>query len=105
MEGRSGLIRDHKPVNGMYSEADYRELLALAQRIEGRWERVCIKLRDAERRLAELVEAVRWEREFDETLTWLVRTGRYPKDTAGREVLFAELECARSAVDALVGEG
>jgi hypothetical protein len=60
---------------------------------------------NAELRLAELKEAVRWEREFDETLTWLVQTGQYPKDTAGREALFAETECARAAVDALVGEG
>jgi hypothetical protein len=59
----------------------------------------------AETRLAELQEAVRGERELDETLTWLVQTGRYPKDTAGREALFAETECARAAVDALVGEG
>ena len=57
------------------------------------------------RRLAELVEAVRWEREFDEVLVWLVQTGRYPKDAAGREALFAEDVCARAAVDALVGEG
>jgi hypothetical protein len=62
-------------------------------------------MRDAERKLAELQEVVRWERGFDEMLTWLVQTGRYPKDTAGREALFAERECARAAVDALVGEG
>lgn len=52
-----------------------------------------------------LREAVAWERELDSVLTWLVRTGRYPKDVAGREDLFNERECARTEVDRLLGEG
>jgi hypothetical protein len=104
MEERSGLIKDHKPVKGMYSEADYKELLALAQRNEGRVCSLSATARELKDRLAELVEAVRWEREFDGALVWLVQVGRYPKDTAGREAILAELECARAAVDALVGE-
>jgi hypothetical protein len=51
-----------------------------------------------------LVEAVAWEREFDEVLVWLVRTGRYPRDMASRYDLANERECARAEVDRLLGE-
>ena len=54
--------------------------------------------------LLALVEAVAWEREFDEVLVWLVRTGRYPKDMASRYDLANERECARAEVDRLLGE-
>lgn len=52
-----------------------------------------------------LVEAVAWEREFDETLVWLVQTGRYPRDMAGKYDLANERECASDEVDRLVGGG
>jgi hypothetical protein len=52
-----------------------------------------------------LVEAVAWEREFDEVLVWLVRTGRYPRDMASRYDLANERDCARAEVDRLMGEG
>ena len=58
-----------------------------------------------EQDLAALHEAVAWERELDSVLTWLVRTGRYPKDVAGREDLFNERECARAEVARLMGGG
>ena len=51
-----------------------------------------------------LREAVAWEREFDEVLVWLVRTGRYPRDMASRYDLANERECARGEVDRLIGE-
>lgn len=49
-----------------------------------------------------LVEAVAWEREFDEVLVWLVQTGRYPRDMAGRFDLANERECARVEVGRLM---
>ncbi|MDY0227203.1 MAG: hypothetical protein RBR38_10280 [Desulfomicrobium apsheronum] len=52
-----------------------------------------------------LEEAVKWEREFDEALVWLVQTGRYPRDMAGKYDLAAERECARAEVDRLLAEG
>jgi hypothetical protein len=68
---------------------------------ENHYLRTALRAKDADYRA--LLEVVRWERELDEALTWLVQTGRYPKDTEGREVLFAERECARAAVNALIG--
>jgi hypothetical protein len=50
----------------------------------------------------ELVEAVAWEREFDEVLVWLVQAGLYPRDMAGKYDLGNERECARSEVDRLI---
>lgn len=78
------------------------------QRVEGETpEMQCGRLRtqlaESERRRAELVEAVAWEREFDEALVWLVQTGRYPRDMAGKYYLANERECARSEVDRLIG--
>lgn len=49
-----------------------------------------------------LKEAVAWEREFDEVLVWLVRTGQYPRDMASRYDLANERECARAEVDRLI---
>ena len=49
-----------------------------------------------------LREAVEWEREFDEVLVWLVQTGRYPRDMAGKYDLANERECARAEVDRLI---
>lgn len=51
-----------------------------------------------------LREAVEWEREFDEVLVWLVQTGRYPRDMAGKYDLANDRECARAEVDRLLGE-
>lgn len=51
-----------------------------------------------------LREAVAWEREFDEVLVWLVRTGRYPSDMAGKYDLANERECARAEVDRLLND-
>ena len=51
-----------------------------------------------------LREAVAWEREFDEVLVWLVQTGRYPMDMAGKYDLANERECARAEVDRLLKE-
>ena len=51
-----------------------------------------------------LREAVEWEREFDEVLVWLVQTGRYPRDMAGKYDLANERECARAEVDRLLEE-
>ena len=51
-----------------------------------------------------LVEAVAWERELDETLVWLVQTGLYPRDMAGKYDLANERECARAEVDRLLQE-
>ena len=59
----------------------------------------------AEARHNALVEAVAWEREFDEVLVWLVQTGRYPTDMTGRYDLANERECARAEVDRLLNEG
>lgn len=59
----------------------------------------------AEARHNALVEAVAWEREFDEALVWLVQTGRYPMDMAGKYDLANEREAARAEVDRLIGEG
>ena len=56
----------------------------------------------AEQKYDALVEAVAWEREFDETLVWLVQTGRYPRDMAGKYDLANERECARAEVDRLI---
>ena len=52
-----------------------------------------------------LRDAVAWEREFDEVLVWLVRTGRYPRDMGGKYDLAAERDCARAEVDRLIAEG
>ena len=52
-----------------------------------------------------LVESVAWEREFDEVLVWLVQTGRYPRDMAGKYDLANERECARAEVNRLLQEG
>ena len=52
-----------------------------------------------------LVEAVKWAREFDEALVWLVQTGRYPRDMAEKYYLADERECARAEVDRLIAEG
>lgn len=49
-----------------------------------------------------LRDAVAWEREFDEVLVWLVRTGRYPRDMAGKYDLANERECARAEVGRLI---
>ena len=49
-----------------------------------------------------LREAVEWEREFDEVLVWLVQSGRYPRDMAGKYDLANERECARAEVDRLI---
>lgn len=51
-----------------------------------------------------LVESVKWEREFDEVLVWLVQTGRYPRDMGGKYDLANERECARAEVDRLLGD-
>ena len=51
-----------------------------------------------------LREAVEWEREFDEVLVWLVQSGRYPRDMAGKYDLADERECARAEVDRLLKE-
>lgn len=59
---------------------------------------------DLEARHSALLEAVAWEREFDEVLVWLVRTGRYPRDMAGKYDLANERECARAEVDRLLEE-
>lgn len=69
----------------------------------------CLEDRNAEmmrhvRMYEDLCDAVAWEREFDEVLVWLVRTGRYPRDMASRYDLANERECARAEVDRLMGE-
>jgi hypothetical protein len=63
-----------------------------------------------------LVEAVKWERELDAALVWLVQIGLYrwsrlysraydtPRDMAGKYDLAAECECVRAEVDRLIGE-
>lgn len=51
-----------------------------------------------------LREAVAWEREFDDVLVWLVRTGRYQRDMASRYDLANERECARAEVDRLIAD-
>ena len=51
-----------------------------------------------------LKEAVAWEREFDEALVWLVQTGRYPRDMAGKYDLANERDTARAEVDRLLEE-
>lgn len=70
-----------------------------------------IQLADAERRLAELVEAVRWERECFQDIRPLVawadlyvRHGEDYVDSVADD-LRAIQAAARAAVDALVGEG
>lgn len=69
----------------------------------------CLEDRNAEmmrhvRMYEDLCDAVAWEREFDEVLVWLVRTGRYPRDMASRYDLANERECARAEVDRLLQE-
>ena len=51
-----------------------------------------------------LVDAVAWEREFDEVLAWLVQTRLYPRDMAVKYDLANERECARAEVDRLLQE-
>lgn len=51
-----------------------------------------------------LREAVAWEREFDDVLVWLVRTGRYQRDMASIYDLTNERECARAEVGRLLQE-
>lgn len=59
MGERSGLIKDHRPVNGMYSEADYKELLSLAQRNEGRVVVFSQEISTLRSRVARLEEALK----------------------------------------------
>jgi len=61
---------------------------------------------DAERRLTELQEAVRWEREC-ENFTHYARHAAYwlPYTWRGVSEIFESCKAARAAVDALVGEG
>ena len=56
---------------------------------------------EADARLAELQEAVRWERECDSA--W--DSDNLPLKAPALYELFATYEAARAAVDAMVGEG
>jgi len=63
------------------------------------------RARVAENSLAELQEAVRWERECSDYRIWIIRRQLFAEKRCARYEVLDTFHAARAAVDALVGEG